>query len=50
MRHQLTALGVGGIDSLDGCTMEDERLYSHRRAGREDAGSTGRFAGVVRAL
>ena len=48
--RQLAELGVSGVDALDGCTMEDERLYSHRRAGRDGAGTTGRFAGVVRAL
>nr|WP_098485220.1 peptidoglycan editing factor PgeF [Georgenia soli] len=48
--RQLSELGVSGVDTVHGCTMEDERLYSHRRAGRDGAGTTGRFAGVVRAL
>lgn len=44
----LAASGVE-VDHLAACTLEDERFYSHRRAGREGLPSTGRFAGVVRA-
>jgi len=50
VRHQLVELGVGSVNTVGGCTMEDDRLYSHRRAGSEGAATTGRFAGVVRAL
>jgi YfiH family protein len=40
----LRRAGVTAINSLDVCTMEDERVFSHRRsAGRP----TGRHAGVV---
>ncbi|MGC5168271.1 polyphenol oxidase family protein [Luteimicrobium sp. DT211] len=42
---QLAAAGVGQIEVLGVCTLEDERFFSHRRDGRE--APTGRFAGVV---
>jgi hypothetical protein len=40
---QLARAGVSDVERLDVCTMEDPRLFSHRR----DHGATGRFAGVV---
>ncbi|MHB1065007.1 MAG: peptidoglycan editing factor PgeF [Georgenia sp.] len=43
----LAAAGVRRVDHVAACTLEDERFYSHRRAGREGRASTGRFAGVV---
>ena len=50
VRHQLAALGVGRLDHVAACTLEDERFYSYRRAGRAPGdATTGRFAGVVRA-
>ncbi|GAA4852255.1 peptidoglycan editing factor PgeF [Luteimicrobium xylanilyticum] len=42
---QLAAAGVGRVEVLGICTLEDERFYSHRRDGRRTP--TGRFAGVV---
>lgn len=40
--HQLVELGVGRIGADPRCTMEDRRLYSHRRDGR-----TGRLAAIT---
>ncbi|BDZ43834.1 laccase domain protein [Paraoerskovia sediminicola] len=46
VRAELTRSGVGQVGSVDVCTREDDRFYSHRRA--TAAGSvTGRFAGVL---
>ncbi|WP_249043238.1 polyphenol oxidase family protein [Georgenia thermotolerans] len=45
---QLAARGVTRVHHLAACTREDERFYSYRRAGEREAGTTGRFAGVVR--
>jgi hypothetical protein len=42
-REALTSAGVGRVDEVGGCTVEDPDLYSYRRAA-----VTGRFAGVVR--
>ncbi|GMA26382.1 laccase domain protein [Luteimicrobium album] len=42
---QLAAAGVGGVEVLGLCTLEDERFFSHRRDGQRTP--TGRFAGVV---
>jgi YfiH family protein len=39
---QLRSLGLAAVGTVGGCTVEDESLYSYRRAQR-----TGRFAGVV---
>ena len=39
---QLRALGLEGVTTAGGCTIEDESFYSYRRSRR-----TGRFAGVV---
>jgi hypothetical protein len=39
---QLRALGLGGVRTVGGCTVEDATLYSYRRSP-----VTGRFAGVV---
>lgn len=39
---QLAALGVE-VERIGGCTMEDEKLWSHRRSGA----AAGRMAGVV---
>lgn len=46
----LTAAGVRDVDHVAACTLEDERFYSHRRAGRAGRPMTGRFAGVVTAI
>jgi YfiH family protein len=46
---ELTALGVGHVERVGGCTIEDESLYSYRRAS-VTGGVTGRFAGVVTLL
>lgn len=48
VRGLLDAAGVGAVDHVDACTVEDERFYSYRRAGRDGTTVTGRFAGVVR--
>ncbi len=49
VRARLTGLGVAHVGAVRACTFEDERLYSHRRAGRAgNPAVTGRFAGVVR--
>lgn len=48
VRTQLDGLGVSSVTTVRACTMEDERFYSYRRAGRTGAGATGRFVGVVR--
>jgi hypothetical protein len=45
----LAGAGVRRVDHLGLCTVEDERFYSYRRAGRDGSAVTGRFAGVVRA-
>jgi len=42
-REALASVGVGRVDDVGGCTVEDPDLYSYRRAA-----VTGRFAGVVR--
>lgn len=47
VRSQLSGR-VGRVAATGGCTMTDERLFSHRRDGR--TGPTGRFAGVIRLL
>ncbi|MCK6212613.1 peptidoglycan editing factor PgeF [Georgenia sp. EYE_87] len=47
VRRQLSGLGVSSVTTLRACTMEDERFYSYRRAGRAGRAATGRFAGVV---
>ncbi len=39
---QLSSLGLAGVTTVGGCTVEDETLYSYRRSR-----TTGRFAGVV---
>jgi YfiH family protein len=39
---QLSALGLGAVTTVGGCTIEDESFYSYRRSRQ-----TGRFAGVV---
>jgi hypothetical protein len=39
---QLRSLGVAGVTTVGGCTVEDATLYSYRRSR-----TTGRFAGVV---
>lgn len=46
--HQLAAAGVADVAAVGGCTLEDERWFSHRgvAAGRP----VGRLAGVVRAV
>ena len=45
----LADLGVTSIQVCDVCTVEDERFFSYRRAGRGGGQPvTGRFAGVVR--
>ena len=44
-RSALEAAGVGRVELVGGCTIEDEGLYSYRRQQ-----VTGRFAGVVRML
>jgi polyphenol oxidase len=44
-RASLEAAGVSGVDEVGGCTIEDGRFYSYRRAQ-----VTGRFAGVVMML
>ncbi|MFC7405363.1 polyphenol oxidase family protein [Georgenia alba] len=49
VRGRLAELGAGGVLDAGVCTLEDQRYYSHRRAGREGVPATGRFAGVVRA-
>jgi YfiH family protein len=41
-REALASAGVGRVDEVGGCTVEDRDLYSYRRAA-----VTGRFAGVV---
>lgn len=41
-RAALASAGVGRVDDVGGCTVEDPDLYSYRRAA-----VTGRFAGVV---
>ena len=49
--RQLTSCGVGQIGAVGGCTLTDERWFSHR--GSSPDGSrrpSGRFAGVVRLL
>lgn len=46
-RAVLTAAGVRDVVEVGGCTIEDESLFSHRRAGGRPMG---RFAGVVRLL
>ncbi|MPV37692.1 multicopper polyphenol oxidase [Georgenia subflava] len=50
VRHQLDAAGVRHVDHVAACTLEDERFYSYRRAGRDGTGATGRFVGVVRSV
>jgi copper oxidase (laccase) domain-containing protein len=42
LRRQLTGLGIGKIDADPRCTVEDDQLFSHRRAQ-----PTGRFASVT---
>jgi len=44
-RQALRQLGVGRVEDVDRCTVEDDLLYSYRRSA-----TTGRFAGVVRLL
>lgn len=46
--RRLAAAGLRAVDHVDACTLEDVRFYSYRRAGRDGAPVTGRFAGVVR--
>jgi copper oxidase (laccase) domain-containing protein len=41
----LARVGVHAVRTVGGCTIDDEGLYSYRRAA-----VTGRFAGVVRLL
>ncbi|WGL53863.1 peptidoglycan editing factor PgeF [Nocardioides sp. BP30] len=45
VRHQLAAAGIDGerVRSVERCTLEDERLHSHRRDGER----SGRLAGLV---
>ncbi len=43
IRRQLSAAGIGSVESDERCTREDPQLFSHRRSA-----PTGRFAGVVR--
>lgn len=40
---QLRGAGVGEVDEIRACTVQDRRFYSHRR----DGPATGRFAGVI---
>lgn len=48
VRAALARLGLREIAGPPACTLEDERYYSHRRAGRGPGPqATGRFAGVV---
>ncbi len=42
----LRAAGLGSVRSLDVCTAEDDRFFSHRGDGGA-ASPTGRFAGIV---
>jgi YfiH family protein len=42
LRRQLTGLGIGKVDADPRCTVEDDQLFSHRRAR-----PTGRFAAVT---
>lgn len=42
LRRQLSAAGVRAVDADTRCTVEDDQLYSHRRAR-----ATGRFAAVT---
>jgi len=46
----LSRLGVPAVSLVGGCTIEDEALYSYRRARATGSQHTGRFAGVVRML
>jgi YfiH family protein len=46
---QLRDRGVRHVSRVNVCTREDDRFYSHRRAGTTH-GATGRFAGVIRLL
>jgi hypothetical protein len=42
-REQLRAAGVGRVEQLGGCTICDERFFSHRREGEQ----AGRQSGVA---
>jgi len=48
VEQQLADAGVGSVVRVARCTIEDEELFSYRRAGRAGDPTTGRFAGVVR--
>ncbi|PFG35876.1 hypothetical protein ATL41_0576 [Flavimobilis soli] len=48
VEQQLDRAGVASVTRVARCTIEDDDLFSYRRAGRTGDPTTGRFAGVVR--
>lgn len=46
--EQLHDRGVGSVQRLERCTIEDPELFSYRRAGRGGSTVTGRLAGIIR--
>jgi YfiH family protein len=50
VRIQLAGCGIVRVSSVDSCTMEDPRWYSHRGSRADPGRPAGRFAAVVRAL